>query len=428
MKIAFHTLGCKVNQHDTQAIAALFRAHGDEIVPFEAGADVYVINTCAVTKVSEQKSRQTIRKGIDLNPQAIVVVTGCYAQTSPQEIAGLPGVNLVVGMADRPRLVELIVEFTKNYRNQINVSAVKDIHGWHDLSGNESLDRTRAMLKVQDGCDEFCSYCIVPYARGRVRSMPMGQAIQEYVGLVKKGFREVVLTGIHLGQYGKDLGIHLQDLLTEFLKIENSCRIRLGSLEPKDLTPELISIVVGNPKICQHLHIPLQSGSDRILQRMNRNYDLAYFADLVRGIRVKNPLIAIGTDLIVGFPGETTIDFDTTCNYIKAQNFSRVHVFRFSPREGTPAAELPEKVMKGIQEERSRLIQQIVATSADQYAQKFLNRPVEVLFEARTANGWAGLSGEYLWVSAVSEQELKNSLQTVRIQELKNDQLMGCLI
>lgn len=428
MKIAFHTLGCKVNQNDTQALINLFREQGDEIVPFEAGADVYVINTCAVTKVSEQKSRQTIRKGIDLNPRAVVVVTGCYAQTSPQKIAGLPGVNLVVGIADRPQLAALVAEFTKNHRNQVNVSEVSNLKKWFDLPVGDLVDRTRAMLKVEEGCDEFCSYCIVPYARGRVRSMPIAQATQEYTTLVEKGFREVILTGIHLGQYGKDLGIQINDLLLALLKINSNCRIRLGSLEPRDLTPEFLDTVIGNLRICQYLHIPLQSGSDRILKRMNRNYNLAYFADLINRVRKKNPLIAIGTDLIVGFPGETQQDFEATCNFIGEQNFSRTHVFRYSPREGTPAAEFPEKVAKVVQEERSRVIQEVAVAATCQYAHKFINQLVEVLFEERTATGWSGLSGEYLRVFAESTTNLKNIIRTVRIQELKNNQLIGSII
>jgi threonylcarbamoyladenosine tRNA methylthiotransferase MtaB len=428
MKIAFHTLGCKVNQHDTQSIAGLFRAAGHEIVPFEAGADVYVINTCAVTKVSEQKSRQIIRKGIDYNPEAIVVVTGCYAQTAPQEIAGLPGVNLVVGVADRPKLVELVAEFSENYRNQIKVTATQEIRGWQEIPVIDSLDRTRATLKVQDGCEQFCAYCIIPYARGKVRSMPILQAIEAYSDLVSRGFREIVLTGIHLGQYGKDLGIHFHDLLAELLKIDSSCRVRLGSLEPKDITPQLLELVINNPKVCQHLHIPLQSGSDHILERMTRNYDLAYYADLVTQIRKQNPLLAIGTDLIVGFPGESELDFDNTCSFLQAQNFSRVHVFRFSPRLGTPAASFPDRVAKGIQEERSRIIQKIADNSACHYAGQFINRNVEVLFEEKEAGAWNGLSGEYLRVTTSAEHDLKNALRMVRIQNQKNDNLIGSLI
>jgi threonylcarbamoyladenosine tRNA methylthiotransferase MtaB len=258
--------------------------------------------------------------------------------------------------------------------------------------------------------------------------MPLEQAVSEYKNFVAKGFHEVVLTGIHLGQYGRDLDISLYDLLLELLKVEGDCRIRLGSLEPKDLSEDLLNLTVGNPRFCQHLHIPLQSGSDSVLKSMRRNYDLAYFADLVERVRSKNHLIAIGTDLIVGFPGETDTDFTVTCNFIKEQKFSRIHVFRFSPRSGTPTAEMPEKVTKAIQEERSRVVKQIATESAQQFAKQFIDRSVEALFEERTFDGWSGLSGEYLRVIATSELDLKNTLQTIQINRLKNDQLIGSLI
>jgi threonylcarbamoyladenosine tRNA methylthiotransferase MtaB len=427
MKIAFHTLGCKVNQNDSQAIAELFREHDYEIVPFEAGADVYIINTCAVTKVSEQKSRQIIRKGIELNPKALVVVTGCYAQTSPKEIAGIPGVHLVVGLADRPRMAELVSDYLEFGRNQVNVTAIEDVKGWHDLPVSDLTQRTRATLKIEDGCNEFCSYCIVPYARGRVRSMPMPEVIHHFKEFVEKGFHEIVLTGIHLGHYGKDLNTDLDDLLRQLLKIEGDYRIRLGSLEPKDVTEELLDLITGEQKVCQHLHIPLQSGSNRILQKMGRNYELEYYSDLLRKARERNPFIAIGTDLIVGFPGENDQDFDDTSHFVEEQQFSRVHVFRFSPRSGTPAATMPGKVIKKIQEERSQRIQQIAANSASTFLSLFAGKNVQVLFEEKTAGGWSGLTGEYLRVMVASEADLKNKLRTVAIQDKKNDHLMGSL-
>ncbi|HBF37486.1 MAG TPA: tRNA (N(6)-L-threonylcarbamoyladenosine(37)-C(2))-methylthiotransferase MtaB [Firmicutes bacterium] len=427
MKIAFHTLGCKVNQNDSQAMAELFRGCGHEIVPFEEGADVYIINTCAVTKVSEQKSRQIIRKGMDLNPKALVVVTGCYAQTSPQEIVGLKGVHLVVGLADRPRLAELVGEYFENGHNQVHVTAIDAVTGWHDLPVFDPQDRTRATLKIEDGCNEFCSYCIVPYARGRVRSMPIRQVIDSFTVLVGKGFREIVLTGIHLGHYGKDLNSQLDDLLEQLLKIAGDYRIRLGSLEPKDVTDELLNLIGSEERICQHLHIPLQSGSDRILQKMGRNYDLSYYSDLIRRARKVNPLMSIGTDLIVGFPGESDLDFEDTCRFVESQQFSKVHVFRFSPRSGTPAATMPDQVFKKIKEERSQRIQQIAFDSAFFYARFFMGKDVKVLFEEKTAEGWSGLSGEYLRVIAHSDLDLKNRMQTVRIDEQKNDHLLGSL-
>lgn len=427
MKIAFHTLGCKVNQNDSQAIAELFRGQGHEIVPFESGADVYIINTCAVTKVSEQKSRQIIRKGMDLNPEALVVVTGCYAQTSPKEIAGIPGVHLVVGLADRPRLADLVSEYLGSGRSQVNVTSIADVKGWQDLPVSAPLERTRATLKIEDGCNEFCSYCIVPYARGRVRSMPMPEVIENFTGLIEKGFREIVLTGIHLGHYGKDLGVGLDNLLKQLLQTKGDYRIRLGSLEPKDVTDELLNLITGEPRICQHLHIPLQSGSNRILQKMGRNYDLSYYRELIHRTRERNPFMALGTDLIVGFPGENDQDFEDTCHFVEEQQFSRVHVFRFSPRSGTPAATMPGKVLKKIQEERSQRIQQIALNSANSFSRLFLGKNVRVLFEEKVAEGWSGLSGEYLRVIVDSEDDLKNKLQAVTIDNQKNDHLMGSL-
>lgn len=427
MKIAFHTLGCKVNQNDSQAIAELFRGHGHEIVPFEAGADVYIINTCAVTKISEQKSRQVIRKGMELDPKALVVVTGCYAQTSPTEIAGIPGVHLVVGLADRPRLVQLVGDYLRFGENQMNVTDITGIKTWQDLPVYDPLERTRATLKIEDGCNEFCSYCIVPYARGRVRSMPMEEVMDNFRVLVKKGFHEIVLTGIHLGHYGKDLNIRLDELLKQLLKTEGEFRIRLGSLEPKDVTEELLNLITGEEKICQHLHIPLQSGSDRILEKMGRNYELAYYSELLHRAREQNPMIALGTDLIVGFPGENDQDFENTCRFVEEQGFSRVHVFRFSPRSGTPAATMPGKVTKKIQEERSRRIQEIALNSATSFSRLFLGKNVEVLFEEKTAEGWMGLSGEYLRVIVDTAEDLKNKLQTVMVDNQRNDHLLGSL-
>lgn len=425
MKVAFYTLGCKVNQNDTQGLMDLFQKQGYEVIPFQGGADVYVINTCAVTMVGEQKSRQIIRKTLNFNPQAVMVVTGCYAQTSPQIIAGIPGVNLVVGIADRPRILELVQQFMIDYRNQINVSRIDGIDEWIDLPLSEPAERTRAMLKIEDGCEEFCSYCIVPYARGKVRSMPMKQVVEKFNALQQKGYREIVLTGIHLGQYGREQGTSLHHLLIEILKRVDGCRIRLGSLEPNDLPDDLLNLVLNNPAICQHLHIPLQSGCDRILKLMNRHYNSGFVADLLARIREKNPLIAIGTDLIVGFPGETEADFIITRDFVQKQNFSRIHVFRFSPRRGTAAAELPDRVSKSVQEERSKIIQQIATQAAQVYTQKFIEKNVEVLFEKKIVGGWTGLTGEYLRMRTDTKLDFKNCLQKVKVIGLIGDGLSG---
>lgn len=425
MRIAFHTLGCKVNQNDTESLASLFRERGHEIVPFDEVADVYIINTCSVTNLGERKSRQSIRRAAAVKPRPVVVVTGCYAQTAAGEVAGIPGVNLVVGMAERPRLVELVEEYCKNRRNLVKVSDISQDRTWIKLPVSHVRERTRATFKVQEGCDQFCSYCIVPLARGRIRSLPLREAVKEFRLLVESGYREIVLTGIHLGAYGKDLGLTLADLLIELLKIEGDYRIRLGSIEPNEFDGKLLELILNNRRICQYLHIPLQSGSDRILKLMNRHYTIADYRDLLKRIRLENPLVAIGTDLIVGFPGETEQDFENISNFVKEQAFSRIHVFRFSPRKGTPAASFPGRVPGRIQEERSREIQAIALQSASDYAQKFVGNQVEVLFEEKTASGWTGLSGEYLRTEITTKADLKNKIKKVLITGVSGNILKG---
>ncbi len=426
MKVAFHTLGCKVNQNDTNNLSSLFQEAGYQIVPFAEPADVYVVNTCAVTQIGERKSRQTIRKAIQNNPRAVLVVTGCYAQTSPQEIAGILGVNLVVGMADRGRIVELVDQFQATRRNLIQVRPNQAT--WDELPPGDAGVRTRATLKIEEGCEQYCSYCIVPYARGPVRSMPPEQATRGIGLLLDKGYQEIVLTGIHLGSYGTDCGSSLQQLLGSVVKMAGAFRVRLGSIDPHELTPGLVDLITGHPeRICQNLHIPLQSGSDRILKLMNRHYDLKQYAELLSGLRRGNLLIAIGTDLIVGFPGETEADFETGAAFVRQQEFSRVHVFRYSPRNGTPAARLPDRVAAAEQERRSRAIQAIAQESGARFARQFVGRQVQALFEEQRAAVWEGLSGEYLRVAVAAAADLHNRLLPVRITRSVQDTLEGTI-
>ncbi len=425
MKVAFHTLGCKVNQNETESLASMFRDRGHQIVSFNEVADVYVINTCAVTNLGERKSRQSIRRAAAVTPKPLVVVTGCYAQTASGEVAGIPGVNLVVGMAERPQLVELVEECLADHRNKVRVSNIGLEKSWIKLPVSHLTERTRSTLKVEEGCDQFCSYCIVPLARGGIRSLPITEAINEFKVLVEIGYREIVLAGIHLGAYGKDLGLTLADLLGELLKVPGDYRIRLGSIEPSDFDEELLGIILNNNRVCQHLHIPLQSGSDRILKLMNRDYTLSYYSGLLNRIRSVNPLIAIGTDLIVGFPGETELDFQGACEFIQEQAFSRVHVFRFSPRKGTPAATFSGRVPGQIQEERSRRVQKIALKTGSDYARKFIGKQVEVLFEEKAPAGWIGLSGEYLRTEVLTDADLKNIVKNVLINGISGNILKG---
>lgn len=429
MKVAFYTLGCKVNQNDSASLTALFRNRNYEVVPFRDRADIYVINTCSVTRISDRKSAQTIRRAINLAPDAVVVVTGCLAQTAPQEIAAIPGVNLVVGMVDRGRIVEIVEDYIVSKQNKVVVADVNNTPNsfWSHYDPID-IERTRATLKVEEGCDQFCSYCIVPYARGRVQSMPLPEVKQSIELCLTKGFKEIVLTGIHLGAYGKDLNLTLDDLLQEIVAIPGDFRIRLGSIEPNDLSEPLIDLITSHQKICQYLHIPLQSGSDRILEAMNRGYTTTDYQRLLERIRKLNPLIAVGTDLIIGFPGETENHFAEICDFVSQQGFSRIHVFRFSPRQGTKAFEMTDRISPEIQVYRSDIIQQIAARSASEYAQQFKEKSVRVLFEEQRNGIWSGFSSEYLRVETNSDQDLKNCFRGVEISQNAGNNLIGHLL
>lgn len=424
MKVAFHTLGCKVNQNDTESLMTLFQERGYEVVPFGSQADIYVVNTCAVTQTGAGKSRQMIRKAVGFRP-AVVVATGCYPQVSPEEAAQIEGVNLLVGMAERPKIVDLVEEYLTKHTNRLTITEQNDTK-WVNLPHSHTMDRTRATLKIEEGCDQFCSYCIIPYARGRVRSMPLEMVRNEFKKLLSLGYKEIVLTGIHLGCYGKDLGLTLADALDALLALEGDFRIRLGSIEPTDFDERLISLV-RHPKVCQYLHIPLQSGSDSVLHRMKRDYDLAYYRDLINRLRAGNPLLGIGTDLIVGFPGETEENFRETVEFLEWATFSRIHVFRYSPRKGTPAAAMPGRIPKSVQEERSHQIIQLAQKTSLEYESRFLDRMVEVLFEEEKDGVWAGLSSEYLTVKVKSDHKLKNCLSPVRVIGIAKDYLIGVL-
>lgn len=429
MKVAFFTLGCKVNQNDTSSLAALFQSKGYGVSPFEKGADIYVINTCSVTRTSDRKSAQIIRKAIGLNPGAVVVVTGCFAQMAPEEVSGIPGVNLVVGMADRPRIVELVESYIATQQNTVAVSDGEGSNtSFWSLDTADATVRTRATLKIEDGCEQFCTYCIVPYARGKVRSQPPDLVMVDFRRFIERGFKEIVLTGIHLGSYGKDLGVPLGSLLRELIEIPGDFRIRLGSIEPYDLSDSLLDLITGSEKICQFLHIPLQSGCDRILELMNRGYVTSYYAGLLSNIRTRNPLMGIGTDLIVGFPGETDTDFEATRDFVYQQNFSRIHVFRYSARPGTKAAALPDRIPKKVQETRSQIIQQLSAETAVAFSRKFMGRTVQVLFEEQEQAVWTGLTGEYLRVRTGSELNLRNSLRSVSVFKVSENDLEGELL
>lgn len=393
--VAFHTLGCKVNQYETDAIAEMFKHRGYRVVGFDEPSDVYVINTCTVTSVGDQKSRQIIRRA-SAHPGAVVVVTGCYAQTEPHEVAAIPGVDLVVGTQGRGRIVDLVEEQRGAHSQRVTVSELTGV--FEDLTVNEFGGRTRAMLKIQEGCRQFCSYCKVPYARGPLRSMPAGRVLERVGQLIGQGYREIVLTGIHLGLYGceEDGQSRLSGLIARILELPGLTRLRLSSLEPMDVDDALIALFSGRSALCPHLHLPLQSGCDQTLRRMNRPYLTGDFRALAQRLRSVRPDMAISTDLIVGFPGETRQDFEESLAFCREMAFSRMHVFKYSPRKDTPAAVMPGQVPAAEKERRSRATRDAAAEMAGTYHRTFVGRDVEVLCEEGAGGRWTGLTPHYV--------------------------------
>ncbi|MBO8168820.1 MAG: tRNA (N(6)-L-threonylcarbamoyladenosine(37)-C(2))-methylthiotransferase MtaB [Thermoanaerobacteraceae bacterium] len=413
-RAAVYTLGCKVNQHEGEAIKQLFRDAGYEIVPFNECADVYVIHTCTVTHLGDRKSRQMIRRAVRRNEEAIVAVTGCYAQTSPGEILDIDGVDLVIGTKERNRIVELVEQARKG----VGVSRVhprKEINEFEDLPFTET-STVRAFLKIQEGCDQFCTYCIVPYARGPVRSRPLAETVAAVKQLVRRGYKEIVLTGIHIGAYGRDTGEYdLNTLLQELVKVAGLQRLRVSSVDPNEITPDLLETLTRESLICPHYHIPLQSGSDTVLKAMRRPYDTEFYRRLVRDIRAVRPQAAITTDVMVGFPGETDEQFQETAAFIEEIGFADLHVFKYSPRKGTPAARFPNQVDARVKEVRSKTIIELGKKLWRQYAEQFVEQSVEVLVEQESDDGWReGHTGNYLKVRFQDDEEkLRGELVTV---------------
>lgn len=381
-KVALTTLGCKVNQYESAALEELFRRRGYQVVDFDSPADVYIINTCTVTHLGDRKSRQLIRRAGRTNPGAVVAVTGCYAQTAPDEVLEVEGVDVVVGAGRRADIVDLVESVSKGRK----VKAVEDISGcreFEELPGESHQGRVRAYLKIQEGCENYCSYCIIPYARGPLRSRAPESVLAGVRSLVDHGFKEVVLTGIHTGAYGRGNGggVDLVQLLASLANVPGLFRLRLSSLEPNDITPELLDLMASGPPFCQHLHIPLQSGDDYILKKMRRRYNTGFFRRLLADVRGKLPEVGITTDIMVGFPGEEDEHFRRSCAFVKEMQFSALHVFKYSPRQGTPAADFPGQVDPRVKEERSRELINIGHALARSFAARYLGKTVPVLVE-----------------------------------------------
>lgn len=423
MKVAFTTLGCKVNQFETEVMEGLFKEKKYEIVNFEEVANVYVINTCSVTHLGEKKSRQLIRRAIKNNNKAIVAVVGCYSQVAADEIAKIEGVSLIVGTKERKNIVTLVETVLKEHQPLQVVEDVMDYHEFEDIPLLNNPDRTRAFLKIQDGCSNFCTYCIIPYTRGPLKSRKLDSILSEAEKLLESGFKEIVLTGIHLGAYGKDLAdeIALVDVVKALLDNEKLTRLRLGSLESIELDQEILEIMNQDQRLCRQLHLPLQSGSDKILKKMNRNYTTAEFKALIDNIYAKVPGVAITTDVIVGFPGENSTDFNEAVEFIKNMNFSKIHIFPYSKRKNTPAANYAEQVSEDEKKKRSVYLKEISDMASAKYRNKMLNTTVEILVENITPDYAEGLASNYVKVYCENNNFQKDNFYKLKIIKLYKD-------
>jgi len=426
-RVALATLGCKVNQFETESMEGLFKQAGYDIVPFEQQAEVYVINTCSVTSMSDRKSRQMVRRAQHANPQAIIAVCGCYAQVSPEDVKGIEGVRVVLGTKERAHIVDYVEQAARE--DGVVLDAVGDImqaHTFEDIPLYDMPQRTRAFLKIEDGCENFCSYCIIPYARGPVKSRQPEAVRREAEKLVAAGFKEIVLTGIHLGAYGRDLAedVRLVDACRAVLAVPGLRRLRLGSLESLELSPELFALIREDARFCPHLHLPLQAGSDAILQAMNRHYDTAEFARLIANVEREVPGIAVSTDIIVGFPGETEELFQESLDFVARMNFARMHVFPYSRRAGTPAAARKDQVPEPVKKERVHRMQALAARKSEEFHRMFLGQTLDVLFETTTDGITDGLTNNY--VRVYTDQSVVNGdIYAVKMEKRYKDGLWG---
>lgn len=430
LKVALTTLGCKVNQVETETMEGLFRQRGYEIVDFSQPADFYIINTCSVTHLGERKSRQLIRRANRLNEKAVIAVTGCYAQIAAKEIAAIEGVKVVIGTQQRHKIVDLVEQAAREDGLFNEVSDIMHTHEFEDIPLYGTPHRTRAFLKIQDGCCNYCSYCIIPYTRGPIRSRRLDSVKEALDKLVADDFHEVVLTGIHLGAYGRDFkneNISLSDAVKVCLTNPNLKRLRLGSLESIEVSPHLLELIKNEERFTKHLHLPLQAGSDEILKAMNRHYTTAEFARLIENIRRAVPDIAISTDIIVGFPGETDELFHKSMEFASSMNFAKIHVFPYSKRAGTPAAAMSNQVDENIKKQRVHLMQQIEKRSLLNFHTKFLGKSMDVLFEQTHENYTEGLTSNYIKIYVPGEIP-SGEIYSVKLKEIFKDGILGEII
>ncbi|MBS5083303.1 MAG: tRNA (N(6)-L-threonylcarbamoyladenosine(37)-C(2))-methylthiotransferase MtaB [Clostridiales bacterium] len=428
--VALHNLGCKVNAYETEAMQQILQENGYKIVPFEPGADIYIINTCTVTNIADRKSRQMLHKAKKMNPGAIVVAAGCYVQASKEELKKDDAIDIVIGNNKKKDLVSILKSYEINQEEEDAVIDVNHTSEYENLTISRTAEHTRAYIKVQDGCNQFCSYCIIPYARGRVRSRDIEDVKTEVGNLAKAGYQEVVLTGIHLSSYGIDLGLTLLELIREVHKIEGIKRIRLGSLEPRIITEEFAKELSSMEKICPHFHLSLQSGCDETLSRMNRRYDTKEFEEKCMILRRYFELPALTTDVIVGFPGETEEEFKTTKEFLKRICFFETHIFKYSRRKGTKAAVMENQIDENVKNIRSQELIRLNEENQTAYEERFLGKETEILFEEKITveekEYYIGHTREYIKAACCADADYANCLLNKTLRGRLKNHLLLC--
>lgn len=428
--VAFLTLGCKVNTYESEAMIKEFISAGYQLIDFKEKADVYVINTCTVTNTGDSKSRQMIRKAVRTNPQAIICVVGCYSQVASEEVKSIEGVSVVLGTQYRNQIVDLVHEYQKTHCQIVKVADVMHLHKFEDLDIDHFTRNTRAFLKIQDGCNNFCTYCIIPYARGRVRSRDKESVLRQAQLLVDHGFIEIVLTGIHTAGYGIDLEDYsFYDLLVDLTtKVKGLKRLRISSIEMSQVTHEIIDLIATSPIVVDHLHIPIQSGCDATLKRMNRHYTTEEFAEKLLELKAKLPTLSVTTDVIVGFPGETEEEFSQTYQWIEKMHFNQLHVFPYSKRKGTPAAKMKEQVDGNVKHERVKRLMELSDRLKKEYASWQIGNVLEVLIEERQGQYMVGHASNYLKVHVNLPDSSIGQIYQVKIESQSEDELIGSVV
>lgn len=426
-KVAFHTLGCKLNFSETSTIAKRFLEGGFEVADFNSAADVYVINTCTVTDNADKECRKIIRRAKRNNPDALVIVTGCYAQIGYETLSQMPEVDIVAGTAEKFKVYDLAIDaLNKNTPSCVFVTPTDEIENFYFASSTEADGRTRAFFKIQDGCDYVCSFCTIPLARGKSRSLPPVQVIERFKKILAEGYREIILTGVNVGDYGRKIGSGLRELLERMIEIEGDFRIRISSIEPNLLTDEIIALAAESPKIARHFHIPLQSGSDKILRDMRRRYTSRFFENLILKAAERIPGVGLGIDVITGFPGETEEDFKQTYDLLARLPISYLHVFTYSERKNTDAAKSENKVPFEVRKKRTNTLRALSEKKKKEFLSSMKNKTVQVLFEHKNENGMmSGFSSEYVRVKAKYDATYIGKLAQVKISDCGEENCKG---